>query len=381
MKIIHVCLSCFYIDNYRYQENELVRQHVKNGHDVLVIASTETYIDNMNLGYVDPGQYIGSDGAKVIRLAYTGYFPFLLKKKVRKHREFYGLLQAEEPDIIMFHGLCGWELLNATKYKRNHPHVKLYVDSHEDFNNSASSFLSRIFLHRGYYRRIVQCCIDAIDKVLCVSLDTLHFCRDFYQIPVEKLEFYPLGGEILDDSSYVKARAEARKTLGINSTNTVFIQSGKFDKLKRLDYSLKAFFGTKNEFFRFFVIGNLAEEIQMEARSLIAADPRVTYIGWKTSDELYSLLCAADVYIQPGSQSATLQMSLCARCPVVLADVPSHEPFINGNGWKVTGYTSLCEVFNEIDANPAKLHVMANKSFELSSKILDYEVLAKRLLI
>ena len=42
MKIAHICLSCFYIDGFSYQENELVRQNVSDGHDVLVITSTET---------------------------------------------------------------------------------------------------------------------------------------------------------------------------------------------------------------------------------------------------------------------------------------------------------------------------------------------------
>lgn len=45
MKILHFCLSCFYIDNYDYQENQLVRVNVEDGHDVLVVASTETYND------------------------------------------------------------------------------------------------------------------------------------------------------------------------------------------------------------------------------------------------------------------------------------------------------------------------------------------------
>ena len=48
MKIIHLCLSCFYIDNYRYQENELVREHVTDGHEVLVVASTDRKSTRLN---------------------------------------------------------------------------------------------------------------------------------------------------------------------------------------------------------------------------------------------------------------------------------------------------------------------------------------------
>jgi 1,2-diacylglycerol 3-alpha-glucosyltransferase len=66
MKILHCCLSCFYIDNYNYQENMLVREHVRAGHEVLVLASTENYNNQGQLSYSAPGCYRGSDGAEVL---------------------------------------------------------------------------------------------------------------------------------------------------------------------------------------------------------------------------------------------------------------------------------------------------------------------------
>ena len=74
MKIAHVCLSNFYIDRVGYQENELVRQHVEDGHDVVVIASTETYAADGTLTYVAPSTYCGGEGAQVEseRIAETG---------------------------------------------------------------------------------------------------------------------------------------------------------------------------------------------------------------------------------------------------------------------------------------------------------------------
>ena len=68
MKICHMCLSCFYIDGYSYQENELVRQNVLDGHEVFVIASTETYAEDRTLSYIRPGDYEGGEGAPVCRV-------------------------------------------------------------------------------------------------------------------------------------------------------------------------------------------------------------------------------------------------------------------------------------------------------------------------
>lgn len=114
---------------------------------------------------------------------------------------------------------------------------------------------------------------------------------------------------------------------------------------------------------------------------LSSADPRVQYLGWRTADELYRLLCAADVYVQPGSQSATMQMSLCARRPVVIADVPSHEPFVKGNGWKVSNQEQLTNAFVSIEKDPSVLEEMSQRSLEIASDLLDYRRMAKRLLV
>ena len=75
MKVLHLCLSAFYIDGYGYQENILPRMHKKLGHDVLIVASTETYIDNMNLGYIESRNYVNEDGIPVHRIPYSKYIP------------------------------------------------------------------------------------------------------------------------------------------------------------------------------------------------------------------------------------------------------------------------------------------------------------------
>lgn len=380
MKVLHFCLSCFYIDDYRYQENELVREHVAGGHDVLVVASTETYLNNMSLGYTDCGDYLGSDGARVIRLPYSKVGPFWLRKKVRSHPGVYEILESFKPDVIMFHGLCGWELLTAARYKRQHPQVRLYVDSHEDANNSAVGALSSL-LHRFFYRPIIRRALPWIDKVLCISLETMDFAKEMYGLPGHSLEFFPVGGFVADEEVYLSHRNSARMEWCLDARQTVFLQSGKFDEKKKLVESLQAFSQIKDQNFVFLIVGRVHESIESEVRQLSAKDDRVRYLGWKTADELYRLLCGADVYIQPGSQSATMQMSLCARCPVVIADVPSHRPFVDGNGWKVSTLEQQISVFKEVENNPGALSNMSIRSFEIASELLDYQRMAKRILI
>lgn len=379
MKIVHLCVSCFYIDGFAYQENELVAQNVADGHDVLVIASTETYGADRRIAYLEPGKYLGTDGAKVIRLPYRNFLPHSLMRKLRMHPGIYEILANEAPDVILFHGLCGWELNTVARYKRSHPATRLYVDSHEDFNNSARSFVSRYFLHLGFYRSIVHRCLDEIEKILCISVDTTDFVRDFYGLSQSKLEFFPLGGRVFSDNEYLETRSETRKNCDILSDDIVFIQSGKIDRSKKLLESLSAFAKIENIRFRFLVVGHLQDDIAEEVQALVRKDDRIRFLGWKTPDELRDLLCAADVYVQPGTQSATMQMSLCCRCAVILDDVPSHRPFMSDNGCLVGCDLSLDDAFRLVADSAGRLPLMSRNSAAVASRLLDYKSLAGRL--
>ena len=185
MRIAHICLSCFYIDGFSYQENELVKEHVRTGHDVIVIASTENYI-NAQLSYVQPGIYEGADGASVVRLPYSAFLPHRVMTKLRIHPNLYEELQKFTPDVIVFHGLCGWELRTVCKYKINNPNVKLWVDSHEDHNNSARTIGSKL-LHKYFYKPIIQLVLDQIDTILCISLDTVEFVAKLFPTRCEDI--------------------------------------------------------------------------------------------------------------------------------------------------------------------------------------------------
>ena len=379
MKIVHLCVSCFYIDGFAYQENELAAQNVLDGHDVVVIASTETYGADRRITYLKPGKYIGTDGAKVIRLPYRKFLPQVMMRKLRIHPGVYELLEEEAPDVILFHGLCGWELTAVARYKRSHPATKFYVDSHEDLNNSARTFISKYLLHLGFYRSIVLRCLDDIEKILCISVDTINFVRDFYGLPQAKIEFFPLGGRIYSDDEFSEARLKTRKCYDVRSDEVVFIQSGKIDRTKKLLEALHSFAAIEGSHFRFLIVGHLQDDIVEEVQALVRKDDRIRFLGWKTPDELRDLLCAADVYVQPGTQSATMQMSLCCRCAVILDDVPSHRPFMNDNGWLVGRDLSLDEAFRLAADSAGRLPLMSRNSAAVASRLLDYKSLAARL--
>ena len=381
MRILHLCLSCFYIDNSLYQENELVREHVALGHEVKVIASTETMSKGGQLSYTEPGEYLGSDGATVKRLPYRRLLPHQVMRKLRMHPGVLEEIASFAPDVMIFHGTCGWEILTASKYAARHPHVRLFIDSHEDANNSARSFVSREFLHRRYYGPLLRRALPVDGSVFCISLETMDFVHQTYGIARERLEFFPLGGRPLPDHEYEERRAEKRAALGLSDSQIMFFQSGKFDRLKRLRAALLAFAATPDPDFRLFLSGVvMQDENADEIHRLVAQDERVTFLGWSDPSEMVSLLAAADVYLQPGSQSVTMQNSMCQRCAVVIDNVKSHQPYVQDNGYLTEAGADLAEILQEISSNKSRIGFMKERSHAIALQILDYSKLASRLI-
>jgi glycosyltransferase involved in cell wall biosynthesis len=300
-------------------------------------------------------------------------------RKLRAHPGVGSLLERARPDLIVFHGLCGWELLTVARYAARFPNVKVFADSHEDHFNSGRNWLSRVVLHKQYYRRILHAALPVLQPILCISVDTMRFVQQVYGIPAQRLEFFPLGGRILEDDEYHRRRARTRAEFSIGAHETLFVQSGKMDAAKRLIESLRAFAEVPSPSARFLVAGALDASIKSEALAMIEKDPRVRFIGWLSSDRLRDLLCAADLYVQPGSQSATMQMSLCCRCPVILDDVASHEPFVQGCGWLVRDQDGLISAMKAAAADPTALRGMSEVAAGVAARMLDYRQLAARL--
>lgn len=379
MKILHVCLSCFYIDNYSYQENILPIKNQFDGHEVKIIASTESYIDNLKLGYIEAKSYQTNTGINIDRLPYDKILTDFISYKVRKHNEFKNKLKELKPDVILFHGLSGWELLTVAEYKKNNPYIKFYVDSHADFNNSSTNFLSKYLLHKVFYKYIIKKAYPFIDKILYVSYEVKDFLKANYNLTEEKMEFYPLGGNVLPDDERERIRINMRKELHIYEDQLLFIHSGKMDKLKRTEEIIIAFSKVKDERFKLILIGNIPSDIYDIISPMIEKDSRINYLGWKSSEELNNYLCACDVYLQPGSQSATMQNAMCCGAAVMLYPHKSHKPYLVGNGFYVETVEDMVESLKKISDDINIVEKMRNQSIKIAKDILDYKKLAARL--
>lgn len=379
MRIVHVCLASHYTEGMNYQDNILPDVNSQDGHEVLIISDTQKYIDGKLVDTNEEEKNL-KHNLKLIRINFDKIFTKFISEKIRKVKKLYNILENFKPDVILFHGMCAYELLTVSKYKKNHPSIKLYADSHEDFINSARTFFSKNVLHRLFYKRIALKCLQYIDKVLYISEETRIFLHDFYEIPSEKLEFFPLGGFIIEEEEKKEIREKVRKELKISEEDLILIHSGKLDKLKKTKELLEAFFKLNSNNIYLIIIGNIPDD-NRNLYNLIKEDKRVKYLGWKSGDDLLEYICASDVYMQPGSQSSTSLTAVCCGLPILLYPSISYREMFDTNVFWAKDKSEIKETLEKIVENPNILGDMSKRSYEVAKNILDYKKLSARLYI
>lgn len=324
-------------------------------------------------------KYFNEDQIEVNRIEYKFFIPGLLKNKLRVYQQFDFLIEEFDPDVIMFHGLGGLGLGTVVKYVKKHPNVKLFVDSHEDFNNSGKSFISRQLLHKKFNRRIVQSALPYINKIFCVAYECFGFLEKMYKVPKNMMELYPLGGNIFDEAVRQEKRMRRRRELGLKDEDILLVHSGKMDKYKRTVDIIKALKRVNSNNIQLVIIGALSNDVKESITELIQKDDRVRFLGWKNSDDLLEYLCASDLYIQPGGQSATMQNAACCGSALALYPYTSHIKLMGNTVFYIESSKDIEKLLKDILKNPEHLEKKRIVSYGLAKKKLDYCKLAKRL--
>lgn len=380
MKIIHICLASHYTEGMTYQDNLLPLQNSLDGNQVIIVSDCFQYVEG-ELASVGEEDRVLESGIRLIRMKYVNILGAFISSKIRMVRSLHSVIENFDPDVILFHGVAGWEMLTVAKYKKNNPGVRLYVDSHEDFHNSGKNWISRFFQYRVFNRVLVNIVKQVVDKFLYLSYESRDFLIEMYGLEESKQEFYPLGGQVLSEAQSDEHAKEIRVRHQLSDDDVIIVHSGKLEPGKRTEEMLTAFSAVPSENLKLLIIGSIPSDQSGILQPLIDADKRVIYVGWKPADELIKYLGAANLYFQPGTQSATMQNAICAGAPVALYPYPSHEPYIVENGFWVKDYNDFVDVFECVSNSPEILIDMRRNSFKLAESLLDYKILAARLYV
>lgn len=307
MRIAHICLAAFYIDGFGYQENILPRIHRKMGHEVMIVASTETYLDRTRLGYVEPSSYINEDGVPVHRLPYASWIPKRLQAKVRAYKGVERLLEEFRPDLIFVHDVQFWDFLTIRRYVLRHP-TPVYADCHTDYVNSARGFVSRHILHGLFYRAILRRVSPIVQRFLPTLPARGDFLHEVYGLDRAKMELLPFGVDDTQTEGLDRAqvRREARVEWGVPDDALLFVTGGKLDLRKNIHTLIDRFSRAKRNGelgnAHLLVFGQATPEVQAELDA-IEIHEHVHMLGWTPANEIYRAFWAADFALFPGTHS------------------------------------------------------------------------------
>ncbi len=337
MKILHCCLASFYNDNFGYQENILPRMHKIQGHDVMILASTEVFKDKVNLGYIEPKKYINEDGILVHRIPYVSWLPHKLAIKLRLYEGVYEELCSFKPDFIFLHDIQFLSYRAIIRYLKENPSVRMAADGHADFSNSARSFVSRYILHGIIYKRCAKDLMQYTTKFYGTLPARVDFFRNVYGIPENKTALLVMGA----DDEYVKRAKETnqnrqiREQYKISDDTFLIVSGGKFDSVKKQIIDVMNV--VKNLSSRYnvkmLIFGSVMSENGFKEEFDRLCDGEIIqYAGWIKGNESYNFFEAADLVIFPGRHSVLWEQAVGQGKPCIFKYFRGHTHVdLNGN--------------------------------------------------
>lgn len=300
MKIIHICMTQ-YSDGWTYQENLLAKYHKLAGNEVTVITSKYHFKEG-KLVEDSRKEFTDVNGVRVVRLEKKTDG---LMKKIPVYKGFYDTLCKEEPDIIFSHGCQYKDAARIAKYARKHPNVKLFVDNHADFTNSATNFVSRVVLHKIIWKHYAHKMLPYTEKFWGVLPARVDFLIDVYKLPKEKCDLLVMGAddELVEKSNDQKEEKKLREKYSIKNTDFLIVTGGKIDKAKiQTELLIKAVNKLDRQDVKLLFFGSIEEKIKERILSLVD-NKQVVYAGWITPEESYDYFAIADLVVFPGRHS------------------------------------------------------------------------------
>ena len=331
MKIVHICLGCFFPDGFSYQENMLPKFHKQQGHDVEVIASLLTFDKNGNGAlYPEASTYRNEYDIQVTRLDYKK--PKKVYRFLRCFEGFREALEKSSPDLIFIHGCQFFDIRVIAQYAKKHS-VKIYVDNHADFSNSARNWLSKTVLHGVLWKRCAQIILPYTKKFYGVLPVRVDFLRDVYGIPEQKCELLVMGAddELVAAANSPAIRGKIRKTYNISDDDFLVITGGKIDRWKTQTLLLMEAVHKIPGTVKLIVFGSVTPELRGSVDALCDGE-KVQYIGWVKPKDSYSLFAAADLVVFPGRHSVFWEQVVAQGVPMLVKDWPgTHHVDVGGN--------------------------------------------------
>ena len=382
MRIVHICLACFYVDGMGYQENILPKYHAKD-HEVMIVTSDFAFDASGKRIKKEKKAYDNEYGIPVRVLDESRrYGPY---SKYKDYARVYETLSEWQPDIVFCHGGQFVALKDVLRYCRKHPQVKLFIDQHGDYYNMPVDTFRRRLGQRMIYGHWMRKAVRYCSRFWGVTPWRCEYLHDVYGIPKEKIGLLPMGGD--DEKIPLDRKAEVSRRIreqhGIVPTDFVIVTGGKIDAAKRIDLLMKAVRELDGDDIKLLVFGQPNEAMRDEIERL-AQDSRIHLAGWIPSDAAYEYFLAADLAVFPGTHSVLWEQACACGVPGVFRDWEGmHHVDVGGNAvfLKEDSVDELKAVLHRLYTHRDALQTMTAVAREKAVPTFSYRRIAQRAIV
>ena len=324
-RIPHIEITCLYIEGMGYQENILPHIHQQMGYEVSIITTRSCDSEQYKglVGDRSVGTYYNTDGVKVIILPDNPVKNKYRRSFSRRSKGLYDKLKELSPDIIFIHGVQTFDTLDALRYKKENPEVRLFADQHGDYYNMPVDTWKRRLYQRFVMGYIARKTARRVERFWGVTPWRVDYLLNVYKIPQNKVGLLVMGGDdnLIDFSRKEEYRIRLCDELKFEITDFIIVTGGKLDRTKKI-HLLAEVVKRLPSFCKLVIFGRPNEEMDSYFSQLSG---KIQCVGWISSNEAYRYFLAADLGVFPGTHSVLWEQAVACGLPCIFKHWPGME--------------------------------------------------------
>ena len=332
MRIVHICLACFYIEGWGYQENILPKYHAQAGHEVLVLTSDFVFNNRSENTVKQEQDYTNPQGVRVKVLDRTTRYGWY--SRFGDFGDVYEELDLFKPDVVFVHGGQFVALKDVLAYCRRHRDAKLYIDQHADYYNSPVRTLRQKLAAKLIYGHWIRKGAKLAQRLWGVTPWRCQYLHEVYGVPKKKIDLLVMGGddELIPFDRADEVRSHIRKELGIDEDAFVVVSGGKIDRMKNIHLLAQAANELDRKDLHVIIFGQATADMEETVQKLSEIN-RCHCVGWIDSSKVYDYFLASDLAVFPGTHSVLWEQACACGTPVLVKSWEGmHHVCVNGNG-------------------------------------------------
>ena len=333
MKIVHLCISAPYIDNWGYQENLLPNYLNTDSVENFVVACKNVYPTYLQKNQIKAIQAKGDiyqiEGVKIYRISCskittTFIIPYGLKQ----------VLKQIKPDVIFHHGINSSSLLIASLYAK-HNKCLIMADNHADDLNISRNRFWNIIYHKILVRYTIRFFCDNVQKFYGVTNARCRFLSEYYKINQSKIDFLPIGADI-KKALGLATKEDLRRKYGFNISDKILISGGKMGVEKGTDKLISAVNSLNKDKIdiKLVLFGKFEDQY---TEKLARGHDYIYNFGWCDRKKTLELLKLADIACWPVHHTTLIEDSISVLTPLMLRKTSTTEHLIRNNGFWING--------------------------------------------